>query len=270
MSCVQKCGHQELCFHYIEGRKSCPICDESIDGWEVLRKESCVSTHLQSLGGASDIPKDPLIATVAGRKKAAKAAVVKASKNKVATVKGPDVLAADGGLSTGACFSDSDDEGIGEQHWCGDEEFNEGGKRSLLPFRGQGVDLGKTELVPALHVEEDAVTEAVCLESHEDASEPERVVEECMLKKTSKGRAGRSLYVETLNHTRVIATDLLAVPPSSSASCVEKSATVAVSKGRRGRPTGDLKEALSIPVEARRLQERVYSRVRTAPSRLTL
>lgn len=86
--------------------------------------------------------------------------------------------------------SDSDDDGIGYQHWCSDEVFKKGGVRSVV---GE-----MNVVVPVL-----------------EETQPSEVTAAPTVKRKKRSRA-ESLDIETLNHTRVLArpmTDILEVAP---------------------------------------------------------
>jgi hypothetical protein len=123
-TCLQVCGHDSFCFGCIQGLQVCPICDKGIAGWAPIGQKSTVNPLLSTLGGASDVALDPLIA------RSSKSASKGASHNKlkefpiVAAVEDIDAVEE-------AAYSDDEPEGL--VHWCGNDIFKEGGVRSVLP-----------------------------------------------------------------------------------------------------------------------------------------
>jgi hypothetical protein len=176
---VQGCGHDIFCFGCIQGCEVCPACKKKIDGWEPIKRKSRVSPLLHSLGGAQDAGfVDP--PTGKSSKMGTKGASLNLSKEL-------PILPDDGAAQNLSKklpilqdvvedFDDSNSEGDGFTHWCEDDEFAQGGVRSIS---------------------EDPKMVEFNVATREQADEERTVA-------PMKKRSRPTIDINTLNHTRIV------------------------------------------------------------------
>ena len=186
----QDCGHDTFCFEYIQGLPECPICKSKILEWDTIRVASYVNTSVV----VTEF--DTIIESKDNSSMQTVPAVIVEETSTPAQFPGEDEYS----------DKDSDDEGGNLHHWCGLDEFKQGGVRTIF--------LNQDAQVERCALSEETLPEGVVSKSQHYSSSKsysQVVKEQSTLPSSKESRSELGLKrlhdredLENLNHTRIV------------------------------------------------------------------